>query len=68
MKKVNYQETSVVCGCGNKFTVSSVTSDLHVEVCNLCHPFFTGKQGTAARSGKIEKFNKKYGLNKEKTN
>ena len=41
--------------------------ELHVEVCNMCHPFFSGKgNNTASKAGRIDKFNRKYGLNKDK--
>lgn len=60
----NYVETKVTCTCGNTFTVRSTKPELHVEVCNQCHPFFTGKQGTVAKTGRVEKFNRKYGINK----
>lgn len=64
----NYVDTNVTCACGNTFTVKSNKPELHVEVCNMCHPFFTGKQGSATKTGRVEKFNRKYGLdnNKEK--
>lgn len=63
-----YQETKVTCACGNKFTVMSNKEELHLEVCNECHPFFkNGKEGvTTSKAGRIEKFNRKYGLNQEK--
>ena len=54
-----YVETEVTCACGNKFTVKSNKKELQLEVCDKCHPFFTGKQGAT------EKFNKKYGFDKE---
>ncbi len=62
----NYVETKVTCACGNAFTVKSNKPELHVEVCDQCHPFFTGKQGTATKTGRVEKFNRKYGINSEK--
>ncbi len=61
----NYIDTKVVCACGNTFTVSSNKEELQLEVCNKCHPFFTGKQGTATKTGRVDKFNRKYGFNKE---
>jgi large subunit ribosomal protein L31 len=62
----NYVDTKVICACGNEFTVKSNKNELHVEVCDKCHPFFTGKQGTATKTGRVEKFNRKYGINTEK--
>lgn len=60
----NYVDTKVICTCGNTFTVKSTKPELHVEVCNQCHPFFTGKQGNVTKTGRVEKFNRKYGINK----
>jgi large subunit ribosomal protein L31 len=59
-----YVETKVTCSCGNEFVVQSNKPELHVEVCNKCHPFFTGEQGNVARTGRVEKFNRKYGIKK----
>lgn len=60
-----YQDTKVTCACGNTFTVRSNKAELHLEVCDKCHPFFTGsnKIGTK-KTGAVDKFNKKYGLDK----
>lgn len=61
-KNVSYVETDVKCSCGNEFKVKSNKEDLQIEVCNKCHPFFTGQQGQAKKTGNVEKFNRKYGL------
>ena len=55
----NYVDTKVTCACGNTFTVKSTKEELHLEVCDKCHSFYTGKQ-QAKRTGTVEKFNKKY--------
>lgn len=60
-----YDEVTVTCACGNTFTTRSTAGDLKVEICSACHPFFTGKQKLLDTAGRIEKFNKKYGLKKE---
>lgn len=60
----NYQTTKVTCACGNTFEVKSNKPELHLEVCDKCHPFFTGLQGKVTKTGRVEKFNRKYGLNK----
>jgi large subunit ribosomal protein L31 len=69
MKKDNhseYVETSVTCACGNTFTVMSNKTELHIETCDKCHPFYTGgKDAGASKTGRVEKFNRKYGLNTE---
>lgn len=61
-----YKETKVTCACGNTFTVNSNKSELHLEVCDKCHPFYVGGgSSSASKTGRVEKFNRKYGLNKE---
>lgn len=57
-----YQEITVRCGCGNVFTTySSLCADLTVEVCNECHPFYTGKQKIVDTAGRVDKFAKRFG-------
>jgi large subunit ribosomal protein L31 len=60
-----YTVTTVRCSCGNTFeTRSTVEGDLTVELCNECHPFFTGKQKLVDSGGRVERFNKRYGRRK----
>ncbi len=59
------QVTKVECACGNKFEVISNTDHLHLEVCDKCHPFYTGVQGKNSKTGRVEKFNRKYGFTSE---
>ena len=61
----NYVETTVTCACGNTFTTKSTKNNIIVEVCSECHPFYTGTQNTNTRKGQVDKFNKKYGFDKE---
>ncbi|HEX2063296.1 MAG TPA: 50S ribosomal protein L31 [Acidimicrobiales bacterium] len=56
-----YVETSVRCSCGNTFTTRSTKSDLRVELCNECHPFYTGKQKLVDTGGRVERFERRYG-------
>ena len=56
----DYIETKVTCSCGNTFTTRSVKPELHVELCNECHPFYTGKQKLVDTGGRVERFQKKY--------
>ena len=58
----DYKEAEVTCACGNKFKTGSVKDELKVEVCSECHPFFTGRQKFADAGGRVDKFNKKYGI------
>jgi len=53
----------VKCSCGNEFETGSVNKDeIRVEVCSECHPFYTGRQKFADAGGRVDKFNKKYGI------
>lgn len=56
-----YFEAEVKCACGNTFTVGSTREELNVETCSECHPFYTGKQRTGERGGRVEKFKQRYG-------
>ena len=55
-----YTETTVTCSCGNTFVTRSTVDDLHVELCNECHPFFTGKQKLVDSGGRVERFRRRY--------
>lgn len=56
-------EAKVSCQtCGTEFTTTSTVEEIKVEVCSNCHPFYTGKQRTAERGGRVEKFKKKYNI------
>jgi large subunit ribosomal protein L31 len=58
-----YNEINVVCSCGNEFTTKSTLSgELHIEVCSSCHPFYTGKQKILDTAGRVDKFRRKYGM------
>ncbi len=56
-----YVETQVSCSCGNSFTTRSTVPELHVELCNECHPFYTGKQKLVDSGGRVERFQRRYG-------
>jgi large subunit ribosomal protein L31 len=57
-----YYQATVTCNCGNTFVTGSTKPEIHVEVCSKCHSFYTGQQKSARADGRIDKFNKKYGL------
>ncbi len=57
-----YKRTTVRCACGNEFETGSTKENLRVEICSACHPFFTGKQKLVDSGGRVERFNRKYGL------
>src|SRR3954471_15906086 len=56
-----YVEATVKCSCGNTFTTRSTKDELHVELCNECHPFYTGKQKLVDTGGRAERFERRYG-------
>ena len=59
----NYQEISVACSCGEIFkTRSTLSGDLHLEVCSKCHPFYTGTQKIMDTAGRVDKFRRRYGI------
>jgi large subunit ribosomal protein L31 len=56
-----YTEASVRCSCGNTFTTRSTKQSLTSELCNECHPFYTGKQKLVDTGGRIDRFERRYG-------
>jgi large subunit ribosomal protein L31 len=56
-----YVEATVTCSCGNTFTTRSTKPQLRSELCNECHPFFTGKQKLVDSGGRVDRFNRRYG-------
>ena len=61
-----YHEVTVQCACGNTFkTGSCVSGDvIKIDICNKCHPFFTGKQKIVDTSGRVDKFQQRLKKNK----
>lgn len=57
-----YVETTVTCGCGNTFKTRSTAGkgQLKVDICNACHPFYTGKLKYVDTAGRIERFRSKF--------
>jgi len=56
-----YQEVTARCACGNTFKTRSTKPELHLEICNMCHPFFTGRQKLIDTEGRVERFTKRFG-------
>jgi len=56
-----YNEIEVRCACGNTFTTKSTKAEMRLEICNVCHPFYTGKQKLVDTAGMVEKFERRYG-------
>ncbi len=60
-----YEKVTVKCVCGNTFETRSTADNLDVQICEKCHPFYTGKQRTVQKAGRIERFNKKYSVEEQ---
>ena len=57
-----YEMVEVRCACGNTFKTRSTKSELHLEICAACHPFFTGRQKLIDTEGRVERFTKRFGV------
>ncbi|MFC2074562.1 50S ribosomal protein L31 [Campylobacterota bacterium] len=55
-------DCKVSCACGNTFDTKSVKNEIRVEICNECHPFFTGSERMVDTAGRIDKFKKRYNI------
>ena len=55
-----YVECEVRCACGNSFQTRSTKSELRVDICSVCHPFYTGAQKLVDTAGRVERFRRKY--------
>ncbi len=59
-----YEDAKVICACGNSFTVGATKKEMKVEVCSQCHPFFTGERKMMDTTGRVERFKRRYKLEK----
>ncbi|MYM63583.1 50S ribosomal protein L31 [Pseudomaricurvus sp. HS19] len=58
----NYGLMTATCSCGNVITTGSTkATEMHLDVCSNCHPFYTGKQKQASTGGRVDKFKKRFG-------
>jgi large subunit ribosomal protein L31 len=62
-----YHDVEVRCACGNTFKTRSTKPELHLEICNQCHPFFTGRQKLIDTEGRVERFTKRFGAQSVET-
>ena len=58
----DYKACTVTCACGNSFEVKSNKEEMSIDICNACHPFFTGSEKIVDAAGRVEKFKKKFNL------
>ena len=57
-----YEKTTITCACGEVIETSSTKSNIRVEICSKCHPFFTGKQKLVDTGGRVDRFKKRFGI------
>ncbi len=62
-----YQEVEARCACGNTFKTRSTKPEMHLDICNACHPFFTGRQKLIDTEGRVERFTKRFGAQSAET-
>lgn len=62
-----YADAKVHCSCGNEFVTRSTVNELRVELCNECHPFYTGRQKLVDTGGRVERFQRRYGKKASRT-
>jgi large subunit ribosomal protein L31 len=55
-----YKATQVHCACGESFETRSTKESIRLDICSVCHPFYTGKQKLIDTEGRVDKFRKKY--------
>ena len=61
----NYEVVTVKCACGETFeTRSTKSGEIRVDICSKCHPFFTGKQKLVDTGGRVDRFKKRFGMEK----
>jgi large subunit ribosomal protein L31 len=61
-----YEPVSFTCSCGNVIETKSTIKSTHIEICNKCHPFYTGKQKLIDSAGRVERFKKRYATTEKK--
>ena len=54
-----YQDATVICACGEKFPTRATVSEIHIDICSACHPFYTGKQKLVDTGGRVERFQRR---------
>ena len=60
----NYVDSVITCACGEVIHTRSTKPEIRVDVCAKCHPFYTGKQKLVDTGGRVDRFNKRFGLKK----
>lgn len=59
-----YEKVTIKCACGAEFETRSTKKDIRLDICSKCHPFFTGKQKLVDTGGRVDRFKKRFGMDK----
>ena len=62
-----YEKTSVTCACGEVIETASTKQNMRIDICSKCHPFYTGKQKLVDTGGRVDRFKKRYNIQKKET-
>jgi len=54
-----HKDAVIKCACGSELTIGSTQKNISVELCHVCHPFYTGKQKLIDTARRVEKFQAK---------
>ena len=57
-----YGPAVIICGCGNRWETRATKPEMRIEICSVCHPFFTGEQRIVDTAGRVERFRRRYGI------
>ena len=60
-----YPEATAICSCGSVYTTGSTMPEFRVEICNQCHPFFTGEQRIIDTEGRVERLMRRFNLQQQ---
>lgn len=60
----DYKDTTITCACGEVIHTRSTKENIRVEICSKCHPFFTGRQKLVDTGGRVDRFKKRFGMEK----
>lgn len=60
----NFVKTTITCHCGNVIETMSTKENIKVEICSKCHPFYTGKQKLVDTGGRVDRFKRRFNMDK----
>ncbi|NLG16178.1 MAG: 50S ribosomal protein L31 [Fibrobacter sp.] len=62
-----YEKAVFTCSCGNTIETRATIESRHIDICNNCHPFYSGKQKLIDSAGRVERFRKRYQKNSQES-